>query len=119
MQVGGRRRVSASLERAMATAELAFETPTRRGEKFFAWTVFPEGLFGSVGLAILMLNRGVSPLLAFAIPGLLGYRMVIAGERLYPPTCPTGTAVTMMYAPTRRGRWPRRALRRQPSRWRE
>jgi sterol desaturase/sphingolipid hydroxylase (fatty acid hydroxylase superfamily) len=68
----------------MTAADLALEIPARRGEKLFAWTVFPVAMFGSVGLAILMLGRGANPLLAFALPALLGYAIVIAGERLYP-----------------------------------
>ncbi|MCZ6785434.1 MAG: sterol desaturase family protein [Proteobacteria bacterium] len=69
----------------MTTAELALESPTRRaGEDVFAWTVFPVAMFGSIGLAIAMLNAGANPLLAFALPLLLGYAIVIAGERLYP-----------------------------------
>ncbi len=69
----------------MTTADLALESPTRRaGEDVFAWTVFPLAMFGSIGVAIAMLNAGANPLLAFALPLLLGYAIVIAGERLYP-----------------------------------
>lgn len=70
----------------MATASLALEAPRSRplGEKLFAWSVFPLAMFGSLGLAIYLLNSGASPVLAFVIPGLLGYGFVIAGERLYP-----------------------------------
>ncbi len=69
----------------MTTADVAIESPTRRaGEDVFAWTVFPLAMFGSIGVAIALLNAGANPLLAFALPLLLGYAIVIAGERLYP-----------------------------------
>jgi sterol desaturase/sphingolipid hydroxylase (fatty acid hydroxylase superfamily) len=67
----------------MATAGLALES-ARRGETLFAWLVFPVVMFGSVGWAIHLLEGGASPLGAFALPGLLAYLLVIAGERLYP-----------------------------------
>ncbi len=55
-----------------------------RGEALFAWSVFPLAMFGSIGLAIFLLNGGASPFLALGVPGLLGYLVVVAGERLYP-----------------------------------
>ncbi len=70
---------------AMATAGLALEASSSpRGERLFAWTIFPLVMFGSPGLAIHLLSSGVSAVLAYAIPGLLGYGLVVAGERLYP-----------------------------------
>ncbi len=70
----------------MANSSLALEAPRSRprGETLFAWTIFPLAMFGSLGLAIYLLNSGASPVLAYAIPALLGYALVIAGERLYP-----------------------------------
>ncbi len=70
----------------MATGGFALEASTSspRGEKLFAWTIFPLAMFGSLGLAIYLLNSGASPVLAYAIPGLLGYGLVVGGERLYP-----------------------------------
>ncbi|MEE8165875.1 MAG: hypothetical protein V3T64_09930 [Myxococcota bacterium] len=69
----------------MATAGLALEASSSpRGEKLFAWRIFPLAMFGSLGLAIHLLSSGVSAVLAYAIPGLLGYGLVVAGERLYP-----------------------------------
>ncbi len=45
----------------MATAGLALEASSSpRGERLFAWTIFP------------------------LVPGLIGYGLVVAGERLYP-----------------------------------
>jgi len=57
---------------------------TRPGETVFAWVGFPLAMFGSIALAIYLMNSGVNPLVAAVIPGILGFGFVIAGERLYP-----------------------------------
>ncbi len=56
----------------------------RRGERLFAWTIFPVVLFGAVALALAMHRGGASPTLAFVLPIALGYGLVIIGEQLYP-----------------------------------
>ena len=58
--------------------------PSPRGETLFAWSIFPLAIFGSLGLAIFLLNDGASPFVALGVPGFLGYLVVVAGERLYP-----------------------------------
>jgi len=70
---------------ALTTADVALGSRTRRaGEDLFAWTAFPLTMFGSIGLAIALLNAGTNPLLAFVVPLVFGYVVVIAGERIYP-----------------------------------
>jgi len=54
------------------------------GETAFAWSIFPLTMTGCVGLAIHLHHREVDPLVSLLIPLLLGYAVVIAGERLYP-----------------------------------
>lgn len=70
----------------MAGMGLELETVAsgRRGETLFSWAIFPAAMFGSLGLAISLLNAGASSLVAFAVSGLLGFGLVVAGERLYP-----------------------------------
>ncbi len=69
----------------MATTDVALGSATRRaGEDLFAWTVFPATMFGAIGLPIAMLNAGTNALLAIAVGFVLGYAVVITGERVYP-----------------------------------
>lgn len=71
------------------TASSKFETaaPTnalRPGATWFAWSIFPVALFGSLGVSIATLERGVSAGLATLVGLAFGYIVVIVGERLYP-----------------------------------
>ena len=62
-------------------------TPSHEGstaEVLFSWSIFPLVLFGCVGLSIYLLGQGHSEGLAVLGPGLLGFALVIAGERLFP-----------------------------------
>ncbi|MBW2232307.1 MAG: sterol desaturase family protein [Deltaproteobacteria bacterium] len=54
------------------------------GESLFAWTVFPLVMSICVGLCLALIERGVSLTVAMPAPMLLGYVLVILGERLYP-----------------------------------
>jgi len=56
----------------------------RPGETIFAWTIFPLVLLGAVALSIYLLERGAVPVVAYLVPGALGFALVIAGERLHP-----------------------------------
>ena len=54
------------------------------GAALFAASVFPLTMTVCVGLAIHLHGRGVDPRIAFFGPMILGYAVVILGERLYP-----------------------------------
>jgi len=55
-----------------------------RGERLFAASSFPIALFGSLAIAVAILEGGGSPAWAFGLSMGFGYLLVIAGERLYP-----------------------------------
>ena len=55
-----------------------------QGERLFAASIFPITLFGSLAIAVAILEAGGSPAWAFGLAMGAGYLLVIAGERLYP-----------------------------------
>ncbi|MBW2268137.1 MAG: sterol desaturase family protein [Deltaproteobacteria bacterium] len=54
------------------------------GERLFAWTVFPLAMVICVGLCLALIAQEVSLVVALLVPMLLGYALVILGERLCP-----------------------------------
>ncbi len=52
--------------------------------RVFAWSVFPVFFCGSIALAIKEMNRGVDPALAYIIPVVASYLLVMLLERILP-----------------------------------
>lgn len=56
----------------------------RTGERLFAWTIFPLAMFGSLAIAIVLLQHGFGVGTVFAAGMGFGYVLVLLGERLHP-----------------------------------
>jgi len=68
-------------------SRIAAALPSRgasAAESWFAWTIFPLVFFGPISLAIALIARGTSPSEALGIGLIVGYALVVVGERMFP-----------------------------------